>query len=128
VRDGAGVVGAARVKYRKPAVRPPYYLSMYLARVSGTVVATQKLGPLAGQRLLVVRKISLDGEPLGATEDVALDPGLDAGLDDVVLVAKEGAVVATLLDGDRDGLPTPANVVIVAVVDEWSVAGEGASG
>jgi microcompartment protein CcmK/EutM len=101
---------------------------MYLARVSGTVVATQKLGPLAGQRLLVVRKISLDGEPLGATEDVALDPGLDAGLDDVVLVAKEGAVVATLLDGDRDGLPTPANVVIVAVVDEWSVAGEGASG
>ncbi len=100
---------------------------MYLARVSGTVVATQKLGPLAGQRLLVVRKIGLGGEALGATEDVALDPGLDAGLDDVVLVAKEGAVVATLLDGDRDGLPTPANVVIVAVVDEWSVAGEGAS-
>ena len=95
---------------------------MYLARVTGTVVATQKLAPLAGQRLLVVRKVGLDGGPLAATEDVALDPGLDAGLDDVVLVAKEGAVVATLLDGSRDGLPTPANVVIVAVVDQWSVA------
>lgn len=97
---------------------------MYLARVSGTVVATQKQAPLSGQRLLVVRRVGLDGEPLPATEDVALDPGLDAGLGDVVLVAKEGAVVATLLDGDRGGLPTPANVVIVAVVDEWSVSGE----
>lgn len=102
---------------------------MYLARVTGTVVATQKLSPLTGKRLLVVRKIGLDGEPLGATEDVALDPGLDAGLDDVVLVAKEGAVVATLLDADRtEGPPTPANVVIVAIVDEWSIAGEPVGG
>ena len=101
---------------------------MYLARVTGTVVASQKLAPLTGRRLLIVRKVGVDGAPLEATEDVALDPGLDAGLDDVVLVAKEGAVVATLLDGDRDGLPTPANVVIVAVVDEWSVAEPAAGG
>jgi hypothetical protein len=39
------------------------------------------------------------------------------------LIAKEGAVVATLLDEARIGAPpTPANVIIVAVVDEWSVA------
>ena len=96
---------------------------MYLARVTGTVVASQKLAALDGRRLLVVRKVGPDGAPLGATEDVALDPGLDAGRGDVVLVAKEGAVVATLLDADRpeDALPTPANVVIVAVVDAWSV-------
>ena len=93
---------------------------MYLARVTGTVVASQKLAALTGRRLLVVRKVGVDGAPLGAVEDVALDPGLDAGVDDVVLVAKEGAVVATLLDGDRDGLPTPANVVIVAIVDGWT--------
>ena len=96
---------------------------MYLARVTGTVVASQKLPPLEGHRLLVVAPIGLDGEPLGRTEDVALDPGLDAGAGDVVLVAKEGAVVADLLDRDRppDAPATPANVVIVAVVDEWSV-------
>lgn len=95
---------------------------MYLARVTGTVVATEKLAPLVGHRLLIVQAVGLDGEPLGATEDVALDPGLDAGLGDAVLVAKEGAVVAGLLDADRPGEPaTPANVVIVAVVDEWSV-------
>ena len=97
---------------------------MYLARVTGSIVATEKLDPLVGHRLLVVQKIGLDGAPLGATEDVALDPGLDAGLDDAVLVVKEGAVVAGLLDADRPGEPaTPANVVIVAIVDEWSVAG-----
>ena len=97
---------------------------MYLARVTGTVVATQKLGRLTGHRLLVVQKLALDGSLADSTEDVALDPGLDAGLGDAVLVAKEGAVVADLVDRDAppDALPTPANVVIVAVVDEWSLA------
>ncbi len=92
---------------------------MYLARVTGAVVATQKLAPLTGRRLLVVSRVGLDGEPLGATEDVALDPGLDAGPGDVVLVAKEGAVVASLLDVPG-APPTPANVVVTAVVDGWS--------
>ncbi|WP_420454032.1 EutN/CcmL family microcompartment protein [Rubrivirga sp.] len=91
---------------------------MYLARVTGTVVASQKLDPLVGRRLLVVEAIGLDGAGLGRTEDVALDPGLSAGVGDAVLVAKEGAVVATLLDTPGEP-PTPANVVIVAVVDEW---------
>ena len=97
---------------------------MYLGRITGTVVATQKDDRLTSHRLLLVSKIGLDGEPLGSTEDVALDPGLDAGVGDIVLVAKEGAVVADLLDRDRapDERATPANVVIVAVVDEWSVA------
>ena len=101
---------------------------MYLARVTGTVVATQKLDRLRGHRLLVVQKLSLDGSASDATEDVALDPGLDAGLGDAVLVAKEGAVVADLLDraAPPDALPTPANVVVVAVVDAWSLAGTGA--
>ncbi len=96
---------------------------MYLGRITGAVVASQKDDRLTGHRLLVVAKIGLDGEPLGATEDVALDPGLDAGVGDVVLVAKEGAVVADLLDRHRapEERATPANVIVVAVVDEWSV-------
>ena len=97
---------------------------MTLARVTGAVVATQKLGRLAGQRLLTVVPLALDGSARDATEDVALDPGLDAGVGDVVLVVKEGAVVADLFDGTQpDGaLPMPANVVIVAIVDDWTVA------
>jgi len=97
---------------------------MYLARVTGAVVATQKAARLTGHRLLTVRPLHLDGTERNATEDVALDAGLDAGVGDAVLVVKEGAVVADLFDRDLPGgaLPTPANVVIVAVVDAWSLA------
>lgn len=95
---------------------------MKLCRVTGTVVSTQKQAPFAGRRLLLVAPVDLAGEALpGKAEDVALDPGLDAGVGDVVLVAKEGAVVAQMFDAD--GPPTPANVVIVAIVDEWTVEG-----
>jgi len=101
---------------------------MYLARVVGSVVATEKLPPLIGHRLLLVAPLGLDGEPTGGTEDVALDPGLDAGVGDVVLVAKAGAVVADLVDSARPSSSpaTPANVVLVAIVDDWTVAGESA--
>ena len=94
---------------------------MKLCRVTGVVVATVKHERLNSRRLLLVQPIGLDGAVLDRPEEVALDPGLDAGEGDTVLVAKEGAVVADLLDADlRDGDGgTPANVVIVAVVDEW---------
>ena len=94
---------------------------MILSRVTGTVVATQREPGLAAHKLLVVQPLALDGTVrAGAAEQVALDPGLDAGVGDAVLIAKEGAVVADLLDaGTPAGPPTPANVVIVAVVDTW---------
>ena len=96
---------------------------MHLCRVTGAVVATQKADRLHSHRLLLVERIGLDRSPLGRAEEVALDPGLDAGEGDTVLVAKEGAVVADLFDrGRAEGeLATPANVVIVAIVDDWTV-------
>ncbi len=98
---------------------------MYLARVTGSVVASQKSARLTGHRLLTVRPLALDGSEQDAAEDVALDPGLDAGLGDAVLVAKEGAVVADLLDRQPGVAPTPANVIVVAVVDDWEVRAGG---
>lgn len=96
---------------------------MQLCKVLGSVVASRKEPRLRESRLLVVTRIGLDGTPTGAADEVALDPGLDAGEGDVVLVAKEGAVVADLFDRDADGPPMPANVVIVAVVDAWAARG-----
>ena len=95
---------------------------MYLARVTGAVVSSQKLARLQSHRLLTVVPLALDGSARGAAEDVALDPGLDAGVGDVVLVVKEGAVVADLFDrGLPEGAPPmPANVVITAIVDDWT--------
>ena len=93
---------------------------MVLCRVTGSVVATAKHDRLVGHRLLLVRPLALSGEDSGRAEEVALDPGLDAGVGDTVLVAKEGAVVADLFDRSPGVAPTPANVVIVAVVDAWT--------
>jgi microcompartment protein CcmK/EutM len=99
---------------------------MHLCRVIGTVVATRKNERLRRAKLLLVRRVGLDGAPLpGAAEEVALDPKFDAGVGDLVLTAKQGAVVQQLLDA---GLPpeaerTPANVVVVAVVDDLGVEG-----
>ncbi|MDT0632747.1 EutN/CcmL family microcompartment protein [Rubrivirga sp. S365] len=95
---------------------------MYLGHVTTSVVATEKHPRLRAHRLLVVEPVGLDGQPLGGPADVALDPGLDAGPGDFVIVAKEGAVVADLLDRDlgSDETGTPANVVIVAIADDWT--------
>ncbi len=85
-------------------------------------MATVKNERLPTSRLLLVQTLGIDGELSGRPEEVALDPGLDAGVGDTVLIVKEGAVVADLFDQDAPpgALPTPANVVIVAVVDAWT--------
>ncbi len=100
---------------------------MRLCRVTGSVVASQKSDRLVGRTLFLVSPLAPDGSLVeGAAEDVALDPGLSAGVGDAVLVAKEGAVVSQLFDSDAppEALPTPANVVIIAVVDEWEAEGK----
>jgi microcompartment protein CcmK/EutM len=99
---------------------------MHLCRVVGTVVATRKHERLRRAKLLLVRRVGLDGAPLpDAAEEVALDPRFDAGVGDLVLTAKQGTVVQQLLDADLppDAPHTPANVIVVAVVDDLSVSG-----
>lgn len=95
---------------------------MRLCRVTGTIVAPEKSSRFETTKLLLVHPIGLDGSLLDAAEDVAVDPGVSAGVGDVVLVAKEGSAVADLMDTDApEGTPpTPANVIILAVVDGWS--------
>ena len=94
---------------------------MQLCHVTGTVVASRKHEALRRGKMLVVQPIDEDGNLLGNKDLLALDPGFDAGIGDNVLVAKEGQVVAQLMDsGNSSDTPTPANVVIIAVVDDWS--------
>ncbi|MDX1421113.1 MAG: EutN/CcmL family microcompartment protein [Rubricoccaceae bacterium] len=97
---------------------------MHLARVTGTVVATRKHDRLRLAKLLLVRRTDPAGAPLpDAADEVALDPKFDAGEGDLVLTAKQGAVVQQLLDADLppEAQRTPANLVIVAVVDGLDV-------
>jgi len=96
---------------------------MTLCEVTGTVVASQKAEPLRRAKLLIVHPIDPEGRRIGRKDQLALDPGFDAGVGDRVMVAKEGAVVAQLMDGGQEGAAgaTPANVVVVAVVDDWDL-------
>ncbi len=84
---------------------------MFLARVSGEVVATIKHGDLAAQKLLLVQPVDPQDAPIGKPA-IAVDTA-DAGPGDLVLVADEGNMAAQVLRRGRG----PIRTVIVGVVD-----------
>jgi microcompartment protein CcmK/EutM len=90
---------------------------MFLCKVTGTIVATRKNPALRG-KLLIVQPIGLDATLVGSKDLLAIDPRYGAGIGDVVLVAKEGAVVGQLTGRDD----VPANVIVLGVVDDWADA------
>ena len=61
---------------------------MLLARVIGTVVATQKHPKFEGAKLLLVQPLDLEGAPRGGAV-LAID-GVDAGVGDRVLLIQDG--------------------------------------
>lgn len=93
---------------------------MDLCQVTGTVVATRKQEAFRPAKMLIVHRVDAHGAVIpGAKEMLALDPRYGAGVGDYVLVAREGAVVAQLMESDE----VSANVIIVGVVDDWSYEG-----
>ncbi len=93
---------------------------MFLARVTGEVVATVKHGDLHAQKLLVVQPVDPGDAPLGRPA-IAVDAA-DAGPGDLVLVADEGNMAAQVLRRGRG----PIRTVVVGVVDRVDLeAGEG---
>ena len=89
---------------------------MYLCKVTGTIVSSRKDEHFRDGKLLIVHPVDGLGDLDGEKDMLAIDPGYGAGLGDVVLVAREGAVVRQLMKNDD----VPANVVILGVVDNWS--------
>lgn len=89
---------------------------MFLAKVKGNLVATQKDNELKGHKLLLIHPIDLKGKFIGQKDSIAIDT-VDAGIGDTVLVVKEGAAVMQILGHDR----APVNTMIVAVVDDIDV-------
>ncbi len=93
---------------------------MFLARVTGVVVATVKHPHLAGRKLLLVTPEPTPGRPAPA-EVIAVD-SVDAGVGDRVVVADEGNTAAQVLGMPRGAVRT----IIVGVVDH--VDGPGPEG
>lgn len=92
---------------------------MQLAKVVGTVVATQKTESLNGIKLLIVQKLTdayaPNGEPF-----VAIDATAQAGEGDVVLI--EGGREAAL--GIAEWY-NPADQAVIGIIDEvYTVTGK----
>lgn len=87
---------------------------MYLARVMGTVVATQKEPSMNGSKFLIVEKLDEKLKALG--EYVVAVDAVGAGENEVVLYASGSSARQTRETKDR-----PADAVIMAIVDSFAV-------
>ncbi len=90
---------------------------MFLAKVVGTVVSTQKDPKLAGLKLLLTEHLSLEMKPTG-TFAVAAD-SVGAGEGEVVVCAAGSS--ARLTDVTKN---LPVDAVIMAIVDTLNVEGK----
>lgn len=90
---------------------------MLLGRVAGTLVSSRKDEGLEGQKLLLVKNLTLDGNDRDGYV-VAVD-SVGAGEGDVVLYATGSSARQTVLTKDR-----PCDAVVMAIVDTWEVDGE----
>jgi ethanolamine utilization protein EutN len=89
---------------------------MQIARVVGTVVATQKHRTFEGAKLLLVQPLALDGQPRGAAM-MAIDT-LGAGVDETVLVVNEGRAAGEALGRKL----APVDAAVVGIIDTVDVA------
>jgi ethanolamine utilization protein EutN len=89
-----------------------------IARVVGTVVATQKNRKLEGAKLLLVQPLDLDEAPRGTTL-LAID-SVGAGIGEKVLVVIEGKAA-----GDALGRKAAAvDAAIVGIIDAVDVGSD----
>jgi ethanolamine utilization protein EutN len=92
---------------------------MQIARVVGTVVATQKHRKFDGAKLLLVQPLNpRDETPRGAAL-LAVD-GVGAGVHETVLIVLEGRAAGEALG--RKGAPVDA--AIVGIIDSVEMAAE----
>lgn len=90
---------------------------MLICRTTGTVVSTVKHERLHGRKLLLVRRSTPDGKPVGEPF-VAVDT-VGAGEGELVIVAEGSA--ARELDGTRSA---PVDATIIGIVDSTAVGGK----
>jgi ethanolamine utilization protein EutN len=84
---------------------------MQIARVIGTVVATQKHRKFEGAKLLLVQPLNLDDSPRGVAL-LAVD-GVGAGVSEKVLIVLEGRAAGEALNRKA----APVDVAIVGIID-----------
>jgi len=91
--------------------------AVLIARVVGTVVATQKHRKFEGAKLMLVQPLNADESPRG-TALLAVD-GVGAGVDEKVLIVLEGRAA-----GEAVGKKAvPVDAAIVGIIDRVDIDG-----
>ena len=90
---------------------------MKLAKVLGTVVATEKDAKLDGFRFMMLGDFGPDNKPAGSSV-VAVD-AVGAGVGEMVLYASGSSARQTVATDNK-----PVDAVIMAIVDSWEIDGK----
>jgi len=90
---------------------------MVLAKIIGTVVATQKEQSMKGLRFMLCQPVDMDGKPAGGSV-VAVD-AVGAGVGEIILYASGSSARQTVATDNR-----PCDAVIMAIVDNWEIDGK----
>lgn len=85
---------------------------MFLARVVGSAVVTQKIPALMGKKLMIVQKVNRDGALIADNPDMIAVDSVGAGKGDLVIVAG-GSAVRRLYPEPNEGIDN----AITAIVD-----------
>ena len=89
---------------------------MFIGKVTGTIVSTQKIDAVVGRKLLLVQALNVKGEPRGELEPrsltaVAVDT-VGAGEGELVLVTQGSS--ARLTEATKS---LPVDAVVVGIID-----------
>ncbi len=94
---------------------------MFIARVRGNVVTTQKVQKMSGRKLLIIEPLRVDekGKEMSPTGRcfVAVD-SIGAGTDDLVLVTQGSSARMTETTSDA-----PVDCVVIGIIDTISAEG-----
>ena len=118
-----GNTGGTPVPHRERNVAVPHQEAsfvMFIGKVTGTVVASQKVRSVIGKKLLLVQSMTVEGMPPGALKPsgrvaVAVDT-VGAGEGELVLVTQGSSARLTEMTSD-----VPTDAVIIGIIDAIQV-------
>ncbi|KJY62266.1 Propanediol utilization protein PduN [Bombilactobacillus mellifer] len=91
---------------------------MYMAKVIGSVVSTQKDPSLVGKKLMIVQPIDSNKNPI-RSEEIAAD-SVNAGIGEYVLIVKgAGARKADAKNKDNNRVRDVNDCSIVGIIDRF---------
>ena len=96
---------------------------MFLARVTGSVVASQKVGSMTGQKLLTVEPLRVDpanrDKLIGTGRTFVVIDVVGAGLGETVLIV-QGSSARMVPEAEK----LPIDAAIIGIVDRVNVEGK----